>query len=112
LFAKNISKDFYNLPFNKSRHVHWYFPIADSAGAKFKDLMQRDILNETHLMSNALWGALRLTTSFNKENTIACLKLKGGDFFINLHNPKILFKDKQNIYLTSPQVNPSDRCFQ
>lgn len=112
LLTMNISKDFYNIHFNKSRYVHWYFPIADSPGSRFKDLMRRDIHNEAHLMNNAIWGALRLTTSFNKENTIACLKLKGGDFYINLYSPKILFKDKQNIFLTSPQVNPSDRCFQ
>jgi hypothetical protein len=112
LFAKNISNDFYNTRFSKGRNVHWYFPIPDAPGARFKDLMYRDIDKEAHLMKDAIWGALRLTTSFNKDNTISCLKLKGGDFFINLHSPKILYKDRQNIFLTSPRVIPSDRCFQ
>jgi len=73
--------------------------------------MHRDIDKETYLMQDAIWGSLLKTTSFNKQNTIACLSLKGGEFFINLYNPKILFKDKQNIFLTSSQVSPSDRCF-
>ncbi len=111
LFTKNISIDFYNTRFNKGRYVHWYFPVANSPGARFKDLMHRDIDKETYLMQDAIWGALLKTTSFNKQNTIACLSLKGGEFFINLYNPKILFKDKQNIFLTSSQVSPSDRCF-
>tara|TARA_B110000008_G_C16808791_1_gene499859 strand:- start:62 stop:931 length:870 start_codon:yes stop_codon:yes gene_type:complete len=111
LFSKDISIDFYNTRFNKGRNVHWYFPVANSIGARFKDLMLRDIDKETNLMQDAIWGSLLITTSFNKQNTIACLSLKGGEFFINLYNPKILFKDKQNIFLTSSQVSPSDHCF-
>jgi hypothetical protein len=110
LFSENISTDLHNTHFAKGRYIHWYFPVADTPGARFKELMQQDINIETHLMQGAIWGALIKTTSFNKQNTIACLSLKGGDFFINLYNPKILFKDKQNIFLTSSEVIPSNHC--
>ena len=111
LFAKDISDDFYNIGFNKTRKIHWYFPIADSPGSKFEDLMYKDIKKEENLMRGALWGALLKTTFFNKDGSIACLSLKGGKYFINLYNPKTLFKDKQNIFLTSSQVIPSYKCY-
>jgi len=111
LFSENISADFHNAHFAKGRYVHWYFPVADSPGDRFKELMQQDIDIEAPLMQDAIWGALIKTTSFNTQNTIACLSLKGGEFFINLYNPKILFKDKQNIFLTSSTVVPSNECF-
>jgi hypothetical protein len=48
---------------------------------------------------------------FDRDNITACLSLKGGDFFINLYKPEILFKDRQNIFLTSSTVVPSNECF-
>ena len=108
LFTSQIASDFET----NNRNIHWYFPVADTPGSRFKELMRQDINIETHLMQDAIWGALIITTSFNKQNTIACLSLKGGDFFINLHNPKILFKDTHNIFLTSSEVIPSNKCFE
>ncbi len=62
-------------------------------------------------MQIAIWGSLNKTTMFDRDNITACLSLKGGDFFINLYKPEILFKDRQNIFLTSSTVVPSNECF-
>jgi hypothetical protein len=112
LFADNISTDFENTRKSKKRNIHWYFPVADSPSMMFKKLISADVKKERHLMGNALWGALNKTTTFNSSRSIACLSLKGGDFVINLHKPKVLFRDRQNIFLTSLKVIPSKRCFE
>ncbi len=57
-------------------------------------------------------GRLNKTTVFNKSRSIACLTLKGGVSVINLYNPKTLFKDRNNIFLTSLEVTPSNKCFE
>jgi hypothetical protein len=108
LFTDRISKDFQNIQKRKKEKVHWYFPIADTPGNNFKDLMRRDIKNDHTLMQGAIWGSLKKTTSTN--DNITCLSLKGSKDYINLYNPIILFEDRQNIFMLSNQVIPSNQC--
>jgi hypothetical protein len=112
LFSNNIHVDFKNTTRSKRRNIHWYFPVANSPGDAFKRLMSEDIKNEQNLMTNALWGALNKTTAFNESMSIACLSLKGWRGVINLYKPKVVFQDKQNIFLTSSEVTPSNKCFE
>jgi len=108
LFTDKINKDFQNIEKLKKERVHWYFPIADKPGVYFKDLMKKDIENDYMLMQGAIWGALKKTTSSNSN--ITCLSLKGSSDYINLHNPKILFQDRQNIFILSNKVIALDHC--
>jgi hypothetical protein len=108
LFTDKINKDFQNIEKLKQERVHWYFPIADKPGVYFKDLMKKDIENDYMLMQGAIWGALKKTTSSNSN--ITCLSLKGSSDYINLHNPKILFQDRQNIFILSNEVIALDHC--
>jgi len=108
LFTDRISEDFQNIQKLKKEKVHWYFPIADTPGFYFKDLMSKDIRNDHLLMQDAIWGSLKKTTS--TTNNITCLSLKGSRDYVNLYNPKILFEDRQNIFLLSDKVVPSSKC--
>jgi hypothetical protein len=110
LFSDDIYIDFKNVSKLKHRRIHWYFPVANSPGDKFKKLIFKDIESDKNLMANSLWGALNKTTIFDKSMSMACLTLKGGVAIINLHKPKVVFKDKQNIFLTSSKVTPSNKC--
>ena len=72
--------------------------------------MNQDINNDLDLMQGAIWGSLKKTVLFNNTNEIACLSLKGGKIYINLSNPQIIFEDRQNIFLLSNKVVPSNEC--
>lgn len=113
LFSGYIYNDFQNIAKNEKRTVHWYFPTADTSQGSMKKIMLQDIENEKKIMSNALWGALKKSVMFDESKSIACLSLKGGlDIgVINLHNPKVVFQDRQNVFLTSPEARPSGKCF-
>jgi hypothetical protein len=107
IFTSSIVSDFKT----NMRKIHWYFPVADSPGPRFKKLFQDDISSDYQLMSNAIWGALNRTVVFNDSKSIACLRLKGEVSMINLYNPVTIFKDRNNIFLTSSTVVPSNKCF-
>ncbi len=110
LFAKNISNDIKNIAISDGQKVHWYFPVADTPGQIFKELIYKDIENDVILMNQSIWGALKKTVKFYSNQSIACLSLKGIDMYVNLHNPKILFNDKYNIFLTSAKASVSNKC--
>ena len=107
IFTSSIVLDFRS----NMRKIHWYFPAADSPDQRFKKLFQDDINTDYQLMSNAIWGGLSRTLTFNDSNSIACFTLKGGIFVINIYNPVTIFKDRNNIFLTSSTVAPSNKCF-
>lgn len=110
LFSNIISKDISFINISKSEKIHWYFPIADSPSSKFKLLMHEDIERDLDLMQGALWGSLKKTTNYNDFSEIFCLSLKGSMNYINLYDAKIIFEDRQNIFLISDKVVPSTKC--
>ena len=110
LFSNQISDDFRNVTKSNEKIIHWYFPVANDASPDFKEFIRNDFSNDRPLMNNSIWGALKKSVSFNQNDQTACLSLKGTRQKVSLRNPKIIFKDRKNIYLIAESVIVAKSC--
>ena len=110
LFADQISKDFYNKSKFQEKKIHWYFPVANSASVDFRKIINNDIIRDMPLMRNAVWGSLKKTVAFSKNNQTACLSLKGTKNKVHLLNPKTIYEDRKNIFLIAASVIVAKNC--
>ena len=110
LFSDRINEDFNNFSRVQNKKIHWYFPIGVPAADETKELMIQTINNDINLMQGAVWGSSKEMLLIDKKNQSACFLLIGDEHFIRMDDYKILYEDRDNIFLTSDKVIISNNC--
>ena len=110
LFSDRINEDFSNFSKVQNKQIHWYFPIGVPAKEETIELMTQTLNNDMNLMQGAVWGSSKELSLIDEKNQSACLLLIGGKHFIRMDDYKILYEDRDNIFLTSDKVITSNNC--